>query len=127
MIRLVRKHGGSYEDTRIAKCDVVFIDTETYQNQALAREHYRAANRLGNPLPCVSTSWLYDVDKAKEFLNIRNQVYDPIAGLDALDQKEQKRRKVQERDEKRQEIMIREAARANPALAALHQKKEMAR
>lgn len=115
----VNRHGGIEE--RVAKSDVIIIDTETPLNSAKSRELFRQARGLPRPLPCVAVTWITDSIRAGVAQNVRNAVYDPIRLLEELDKKEERKRRVQEVNDLRQAAMMRSEVLRNPGAADLHE------
>ncbi|CAO1614887.1 unnamed protein product [Jaminaea pallidilutea] len=116
---LIRRHGGVCE-SRLAKADIVVIDTETYASSKQSRDEFRAAQSLPSPLPCVGRNWVTDSIKAGVVQNPRSSTYDPIMQLDELEAKEKRARQYQDLQDRRQAEMMRQEAAKNPALAQLH-------
>ncbi|PWN19735.1 hypothetical protein BCV69DRAFT_294463 [Microstroma glucosiphilum] len=115
----VNRHGGIEE--RVAKSDVIIIDTETPLNSSKSRELFRQARGLPRPLPCVAVAWITDSIRAGVAQNVRNAVYDPIHLLEELDKKEERKRRVQEVNDLRQAAMMRSEVLRNPGAADLHE------
>lgn len=120
LVTAIRRHGGAV-DARMAKCDIVIIDTDTYLHSQQNRELYRGAKRLPTPLPCVAASWITDSVAGGVPQNLRKPSYDPLILLDELDKREVRKAQTARNNDERQARMMAGEASRNPQAALLHQ------
>lgn len=102
---------------RVAKAHINVIDTQNICHAESARDSFRAARSLPNPIPCVGPDWLTDSLKFAVVQNTRREVYDPIRQLEEAAQKERQNKKQQQLNDLRQLHTMQRVSGSDPQLA----------